>query len=1146
MIKKLFAFAIVVSISFWALAPGVSAITAEELQAQIDTLLAQLATLQTQLSELTGEPTTTIVGCTITSFDRNLSQGMTGDDVKCLQIVLNTDTVTKLADSGAGSPGNETTYFGPITKAGAIKFQEKYADEVLASWGLTSGTGYIGSTSRAKLNTLLAAGGPTVECTTDADCATGYECVSEVCTLESVTPVEGSALQIDLAADTPESATIADNANAYFTKFTLTAGDDDVSITKIYVTRSGLTANSDLENVKIYDIDGVYHGSVGSFNVASQARLYFTPKLVIEAGESESYYIRAGFIDGATAGKTATLGIASADDIICDAEEVTGDFPVNGNPMSVVTLTIGSAVFAESPTTIDSKPDVGDTDVIVNNFTLTAGATEGVTLESLTVLETGTAGLSDIENIELYSVTDSKSLGTVESWSSEGKASWSDLNISIAKGEKHRFKIMVDIVDGAGLTVNADGEDGTDVLASVKGNTYGFYVTPTWTGDGDGSNDQTINAGTLNVSKSASTPATGNIAAGDDQALVIFDFTATGEEIRITALTLDFDLSGITYDEITLVKIVDEDGDIVCGPNDVATSSTADPDAHINYTDTFIVPVGTHQYTVKAKIADAAGTGDYVECGIDAVATDITAKGMTSNEAPTITPTGAVEGNRQTVAARNLVATTLTYPPARTIARGITDYIWMTASLDAGASGEDVIVTAIVLEDATSSNSTSHKAKIDNAEIWADLTSANSDRGDAYETKVTNTEQPDESDTHSFTLTDPITVPKATFVRIALLADLATDENASSSHTWFLDTDAADVTAYGADTGETVSVTPGGSGQTMTVTDKGDADVLVDASSPSSALLLDAELATVAIFKIQATTTHAIEDLDLDSILITDDGTGDIVDTYYFYHGDTLLGTAPGAATASIQVTDGTVTIPADGYELITVKALFDNIDNTDVKNKDTIRVSIAASGDVDLTGLASGQAVDPDNASVDAASSTLYESYPIFSVNANSPTGDLIPQSSMLLAILDVTAAGNKDITWDGAADPSGGTEDDVLYVQISSLDGASTTAALANITVKDQDGELLDSTSTAYLAGQTNISIDFSEKDFVVPAGATRQLYFYVDTPGFITTGDYIHLWLDADGSDIIWSINYNDADYVETAQVFKNDIHAGTLVK
>ena len=126
--------------------------TPEELEARIKEILTLIAILRLKIAELTGGldaiPTSF-------SFEIDLEKEMTGNDVKYLQIVLNSDTATQVAGSGVGSPGNETNYFGSLTKAAVIKFQEKYSADILESWGFSAGTGYVGTTTRAKLNELL-------------------------------------------------------------------------------------------------------------------------------------------------------------------------------------------------------------------------------------------------------------------------------------------------------------------------------------------------------------------------------------------------------------------------------------------------------------------------------------------------------------------------------------------------------------------------------------------------------------------------------------------------------------------------------------------------------------------------------------------------------------------------------------------------------------------------------------------------------------------------------------------------------------------------------------------------------------------------------------------------------------------------------
>jgi peptidoglycan hydrolase-like protein with peptidoglycan-binding domain len=109
----------------------------------VDELMAQIAALQAQLSGLQG-------GSSVGMLTKNLMLGMTDPEVSILQQGLAKDAAVYAA-------GKVTGYFGPLTKAAVIAFQQKYASEVLTPVGLTKGTGYVGAMTRAKFNALYAA-----------------------------------------------------------------------------------------------------------------------------------------------------------------------------------------------------------------------------------------------------------------------------------------------------------------------------------------------------------------------------------------------------------------------------------------------------------------------------------------------------------------------------------------------------------------------------------------------------------------------------------------------------------------------------------------------------------------------------------------------------------------------------------------------------------------------------------------------------------------------------------------------------------------------------------------------------------------------------------------------------------------------------
>ena len=94
---------------------------------------------------ITAHPLTSQNNPTSVTFTRNLYLGISGEDVRTLQKLLNANGYT-VAITSYGSAGNETTYFGPATKAAVIKFQ--------ITKGISPVAGYVGPITRLALLSL--------------------------------------------------------------------------------------------------------------------------------------------------------------------------------------------------------------------------------------------------------------------------------------------------------------------------------------------------------------------------------------------------------------------------------------------------------------------------------------------------------------------------------------------------------------------------------------------------------------------------------------------------------------------------------------------------------------------------------------------------------------------------------------------------------------------------------------------------------------------------------------------------------------------------------------------------------------------------------------------------------------------------------
>ncbi|MBI4059749.1 peptidoglycan-binding protein, partial [Candidatus Giovannonibacteria bacterium] len=300
-------------------------------EAQISSILSLLdsfgvdaATRTNVNASLRGLPTTpTTPSAGACTFTKDLTVGSTGDDVKCLQKYLN-GAGHQVAASGAGSPGNETTYFGSLTQAAVSKWQ--------AANGVSPSAGYFGSKSRAKY-TAVAGTGTGTGTGTDGGTTTP--------------PPTGTGLRIDTGTHPANSLAPQGAARVPFTVIKLTAGTDgDVSVTGVTVERTGLAADAAFADLVLLDENGVQMGLAKTLN--SDHRAVVGEAFTVKSGQTRTVTVAGNMGADTTnqAGQVAYLSVVSVN----TAATVTGSLPIAGAGHTInASLTIGTVGIAKGP-----------------------------------------------------------------------------------------------------------------------------------------------------------------------------------------------------------------------------------------------------------------------------------------------------------------------------------------------------------------------------------------------------------------------------------------------------------------------------------------------------------------------------------------------------------------------------------------------------------------------------------------------------------------------------------------------------------------------------------------------------------------------------------------------------------------------------
>ena len=568
------------------------------------------------------------------SFNTNMKLGSRGTSVMDLQKVLNMYPQTQVAASGAGSPGMETSTFGPATRAAVNKFQALH----LAELGITAPTGNVFAGTRGLLNQVCSGDSAPISTNLPLGCTstsgfspvTGASCSTGSVVTNPGTVVSGPVSAM-LAMSQPMGMLVASQSGARLADITFSGNG---TVTNLQLQRIGVSADATLTNVYLYDgntriTDAASVVTGGYINFNSTTGLF-------SVNGSRTLTVRADIAAG-TSGQSVGVKLNS----VTAGGSASTYTNVVGNSLqigSVTTAGVNFSAITSSAVSVDAGTQA------YNVWQGTASvSTRDVHFRAATFKFVGSAPVDAVANLSLY-VDGTKIAGPSMINAANNNKITFDLGNTpyLLKTGSHTIDVRGDVVKGSNRTISFSVENVADLMfedSNLAGvNVSATVATNPLTQGNTVYNTITVNKGsvTVNVDPAFST----NKVTGGATNVPVGQFTlkAYGEDVKVNTLQVAFTLGTITT--LNNVSLFVNGGQV--GTNQNYTGS------NLSYTlgSSLIIPAGqTVTLTVKADMVSttsAAYTTGSVTALVGGVSNN--AQGQNSNELVSVA-SSAVTGN---------------------------------------------------------------------------------------------------------------------------------------------------------------------------------------------------------------------------------------------------------------------------------------------------------------------------------------------------------------------------------------------------------------------------------------------------------------------------------------------------------------------